>query len=166
MRKFVTEYIASWDACQRTKTARHSKYGLVQPLPVPEAPWQPLSMDHSTDLPRSQGFDSVLVVVDRLTKTHFIKANKSDDARNLAQQFSGHVFRFHGLPKDIFFDRGTTFTSKWWTEFLKHLRIKPNFPQHFTRRPTDKPNGSIRALSNISGSTATTSKTTGPNSYH
>ena len=132
MKNFVQDYIASCDACQRTKTARHSKYGLLQPLPVPEAPWQSLSMDHITDLPRSKSFDSVLIVVDRLTKmTHFIKANKTDTARTLAQQFLDNIFRLHGIPKDIVSDRGTLFTSKWWIEFLRLLQVKPNLSTAF-----------------------------------
>lgn len=132
MKKFVEEYISSCDACQRTKSSRHSRYGLLQPLPVPEGPWQSLSMDHIVDLPPSKGYDSVLVVVDRLTKqSHYIKAKKTDTSRDLAQQFLDNIFRLHGLPKDIVSDRGTTFTSQWWKEFLRLLRIKPNYSTAF-----------------------------------
>lgn len=132
MRAFVNDYVKTCDACQRNKPVHHSKYGLLQNLPVPSAPWQSLSMDHITDLPPSSGFDSILVVADRFTKqAHFIRANKTDDARILARQFLDNIFRLHGLPSDIVSDRGATFTSQWWREFLKMLKVKPNLSTAF-----------------------------------
>ena len=128
MRLFINEYINSCDACQRN----HKKYGFLAPLPVPEKPWTSLSMDHIVDLPRSEGFNAILVVCDRMTKqAHFIKAKKTDDARTLARQFLDNIFRLHGIPKDIVSDRGATFTSSWWTHFLSMLRVKPNLSTAF-----------------------------------
>lgn len=132
MREFINEYINSCDACQRNKAVHHRKYGLLNPLPVPTGPWRSLSMDHVVDLPRSNGYDSVLVVVDRLTKqAHFILADKTDTASDLARQFLENIFRLHGLPSDIVSDRGTTFRSGWWKAFLKMLKIKPNLSTAF-----------------------------------
>jgi hypothetical protein len=132
MNQFVQEYIRSCDACQRNKSVHHSKYGLLQPLPVPTGPWRSLSMDHIVELPPSRGSDSILVVVDRFTKqAKFIPANKSDNAKTLASQFLTHVFREHGLPSDIVSDRGATFTSHWWKEFLKMLDVRPNLSTAF-----------------------------------
>jgi hypothetical protein len=89
-------------------------------------------MDHITDLPLSATYDAILVVADRFTKqAHFIKANKTDDARTLARQFLDNIFRIHGLPNDIVSDRGATFTSQWWKEFLKMLKVKPNLSTAF-----------------------------------
>lgn len=132
MRNFVNTYVRTCDACQRNKPVHHKKYGLLQTLPVPSAPWKSLSMDHITDLPPSHGYDAILVVADRMTKqAHFIPARKSDDARDLARQFLRNIFRLHGLPSDIVSDRGTTFTSRWWKEFLRLLDIKPNLSTAF-----------------------------------
>lgn len=115
MRDFINEYINSCDACQRNKPVHHRKFGLLQPLPVPTGPWRSISMDHIQDLPRSQGHNAILVVVDRLTKqAHFIKADARDDAKKLAKQFEENIFRLHGFPVDIVSDRGTTFNSEWW----------------------------------------------------
>ena len=132
LRTFINEYIDSCEICQRNKPTHHRKYGLLQPLPVPVGPWKSLSMDHVTDLPISSGYDSVLVVVDRLTKqTHFIRANKTDSAPTLGKQFLENIFRIHGLPSDIVSDRGPTFTSDWFKAFLKNLKIKPNLSTAF-----------------------------------
>ena len=132
MRTFINAYINTCDLCQRNKSAHHSRYGLLQSLPVPIGPWRSLSMDHITDLPRSAGYNAVLVVADRLTKqAHFIKAKTTDDSRILARQYLDNVFRLHGLPTDIVSDRGTTFTSTWWREFLSMLNVKPNLSTAF-----------------------------------
>lgn len=127
MRDFINEYINSCDICQRNKPVHHKKFGYLQPLPIPTGPWRSISMDHIQDLPRSQGGNAILVVVDRLTKqAHFIKADATDDAKKLAKQFEENIFRLHGLPSDIVSDRGTTFNAEWWKEFLRRLAIKPN----------------------------------------
>lgn len=62
---------------------------------------------------------------------HLIKANKTDTARIFAQQSHGSIYRLHGLPQDIVSDCGPLFTSKWWTKFLRFLKIKPNLSTAF-----------------------------------
>jgi transposase InsO family protein len=132
MRNFINEYINSCDLCQRNKSNHHRKYGFLQPLPVPTGPWRSLSMDHITDLPRSAGFNAILIVVDRLTKmAHFIPAKDTDDSRVLARQFMDNIFRLHGLPQDIVSDRGPTFASAWWKEFTSMLGVTPNLSTAF-----------------------------------
>jgi len=68
----VQEYVSSCNLCQRTKAHRHKPYGELNSLPLPEGPWQELTMDFITGLPPSkrQGnvYDAILVVVDRFSK--------------------------------------------------------------------------------------------------
>ena len=64
----VRDFCKSCDACQRNKGPAAVPYGLLQPLPIPDSPWQSVSLDLVTDLPICCGHDSILVVVDRLTK--------------------------------------------------------------------------------------------------
>ena len=132
MRSYVNEYVRTCDVCQHVKPAHHKYRGLLQPLPVPCRPWGTISWDHITDLPQSFKFSSILVLVDSFIKmAHLIPAKKSDTARDLARQFIERVFAQHGLPDCIVSDRGTTFTSTWWTEVLTQLRVKPNFSTAF-----------------------------------
>lgn len=131
-KSFVFEYVKTCDTCHRNKAIHHSKFGLLHPLPIPSAPWKSISMDHIVDLPVADGFNCILVVVDRLTKmAHFIPARKTDTSRQLARQFLTNVFKLHGLPSDIVSDRGTTFSSTWWKEFLGMLKINPNMSTAF-----------------------------------
>jgi len=68
LRTFVKDYIQSCTSCTRAKTPCHRPYRLLKQLPVPEKPWNSISMDFIEQLPSSTGFTVILVVVDRLSK--------------------------------------------------------------------------------------------------
>jgi hypothetical protein len=74
MKRDVAEYVALCDTCQRVKAEHQRPAGLLQPLQVPEWKWEEIAMDFIMGLPRTQsGYDSIWVIVDRLTKVaHFI----------------------------------------------------------------------------------------------
>jgi hypothetical protein len=72
-------------------------------------------MDFITDLPTSDGFDSIFVVLDRLSKMgHFFPCNKSIDAKETSRLYLDNIYRHHGLPDSIISDRGPQFISKFW----------------------------------------------------
>ena len=77
------------------------------------------------DLPPSKGFDSIFVVVDRLTKmAHSVPYNKTVTGEEIARLFIDNVYKYHGLPDDIISDRGTQFTSKFWQSLFKILQVE------------------------------------------
>ena len=125
MKLFIHDYIDTCDLCCRTKTRRHRPYGELKSLPVPPYPWSSVSMDLIEFLPTSDGYNSILVVVDRLTKMGiFIPTNTQMDAEQLAQLYVTHVFSKHGLPNNIISDRGSEFTSRFWRAFTSLLDIQ------------------------------------------
>src|SRR3954451_5952441 len=110
---------------QRLLVAPHHKpYGYLQPMPVPTRPWGSVSVDFITDLPLSDGFDSVMVAVDRQTKmTHFMPCLKTITADQSAELFLQNVVRLHGLPDEIISDRGPQFIAKYYQRLMEILGI-------------------------------------------
>ncbi|CAG8696304.1 17399_t:CDS:1 [Dentiscutata erythropus] len=82
-------------------------------------------MNFIVDLPSSAGFDSILVVVDRLTKmAHFITCNKSINAKQTALLVLQEIVRLNGIPEEIVSDKGPQFTSYFWKHLFKLLGKK------------------------------------------
>jgi transposase InsO family protein len=130
IKKDVARIIAECE-CTKNKTSRHKPYGELQPLPVPERPWEVITMDYIVKLPKSTDpltntvYDSILVVVDKLTKfARFIPYKEETDAETLAYTFLREIATNHGLPDKIITDRGSTFASKFWQALMAQLGTK------------------------------------------
>lgn len=113
--------------CAMTKSSRHKPYGKLTPLPVPTHKWKDISLDFVTGLPPSKDWrghtcDSIAVIVDRLTKmSHYIAVDKTLDAEQFAQVLIENLARYHGLPDSIVTDRGSLFTSQFWSSLAYFL---------------------------------------------
>ena len=79
-----------------------------------------MSLDFVEGFPKSQGFKVILVVVDRLTKyVHFIPISHPFIVAKVTSLYMQYVFKLHGMLATIVSDRDTTFTSLFWSEFLR-----------------------------------------------
>ena len=108
----IKKYVRSCDICCLSKTSRYKPYGFLNPLEISERPWSSISMDFITNLPDSDGFTCILVIVDRLTKMfHLILFHGLPSAIGTAFAFIDHIFRLHGLPEEIISNRGSQLTS-------------------------------------------------------
>ena len=116
MKKDIVEYVAVCDVCYRVKAEYQKPAGLMEPLPIPKWKWDKLGMDFITGLPRSRsGYDSIWVVVDRLTKVaHFILVKTTYTSAKLAKIYMTRIVCLHGVLRTIVSDRGTQYTSKFW----------------------------------------------------
>ncbi|MBW0577070.1 hypothetical protein O181_116785, partial [Austropuccinia psidii MF-1] len=102
MTQFIKDYVSSCQQCSRNKNIHHKRFGLLKPLPIPNGPWICLSMDFITQLPLSNLFDSILVIVDRFSKMAvFIPTMSSITSLDLAHLFIKNIFSKHGLPSRI-----------------------------------------------------------------
>jgi transposase InsO family protein len=147
MDEWVADYVRSCDICQRNKSPRHARYGLLHPLELTYTPWQSISMDFITQLPISEGNTSIWVVVDRFSKmAHFIPLGEPATAENLAKVFVREIWRLHGLPTSIIGNRDSCFTSDFWKGVLTRLGIRPRMSTSFrpqTDGQTEKVNQSV-----------------------
>ena len=111
--------------CQQSKAVQHAPYGLLQPNEVPDQSWRSIAMYFIRDLAESDGYDTILVVIDCLTKmSHFISCKKDLDAREFTILFMQHIVRLHGIPRYIITDRGSLFTSGLWKQITEKLGIE------------------------------------------
>jgi len=102
------------------------------PNSIPEKPWMHISADFITKLPLAQGYNSILVVVDRLTKmVHFIPTTEKTSVEGLAKLFRDNVWKLHGLLESIISDRGPQFTAGLIRELNRMLGIKSKLSTAF-----------------------------------
>ncbi|GJR64255.1 putative reverse transcriptase domain-containing protein [Tanacetum coccineum] len=107
----------------RVKAEHQRPSGLLVQPEIPEWKWDNITMDFITKLPRSsQGFDTIWVIVDRLTKSaHFLPIRENDPLDKLARLYLNRIVARHGIPASIICDRDGRFTSNFWRSFQKAL---------------------------------------------
>ena len=86
MSTFIKEYTNQCERCAQMKLSNLAPPGKLHPLELPDTPWTEVTADFTTDLPLSNGFDLILVVVvDRFSKeVEFIPCNKTTTALDTA----------------------------------------------------------------------------------
>ena len=120
----VKQYVEECDMCQRNKNHMQAPAGKLMPNSIPEKPWSHISANFITKLLLAQGYDSILVVVDRLTKmAHFIPTIEKTTAGGLARLFRDNIWKLHGLPESIISDRGPQFAAGVMRELNAMLGI-------------------------------------------
>ena len=123
MRRTTRRYVEQCAECQKSKPRAIKAYGLMQPIPPPQRPWQQITMDLITALPTTaRGHDSMLVFVDRLSKcVRCVPTVKSIGAQETARLFKENIFRHHGLPEVIIADRDPRWNSLFWRSVFQSL---------------------------------------------
>jgi len=99
---------------------------------IPEKLWMHILADFITKLPLAQGYDSILVVVDQLTKmVHFIPTTEKTLAKGLARLFRDNMWKLHGLPESIISDKRPQFTAEIMWELNQMLGIESKLSMAF-----------------------------------
>ena len=99
--------------------------GELHLLLIPDAPWDTISVDFIMELLESNGQDSIMVVVDSVTKcSHFMSMVMTISSIRAAQLYIQHVWKHHGLPKRVVSDRGLQFVAEFTREIYWLLGIK------------------------------------------
>lgn len=127
LRKDVHKFAQECDIYQRNKPDIAAYLGLLQPLPIPEVVWSQISMDFIDSLPKSNGFEVILVVVDRLSKyAHFLPLKHPYTPKLVASAVLNEVVRLHSLPDSIVSDRDVVFLSSFWQELFTLQGVQLN----------------------------------------
>ena len=109
-------YIPQCMVCQKMKYDCTKSYGLLRPLSIPKPPWESIAMDLIFGLPKSQQSNNgIWTIVDRFSKqAHFIPVKKIIKPHHMAKLFMTHIFKHHGFPKTIIFNRDPGMKSLFW----------------------------------------------------
>ena len=152
MTNTVTKFVNACHICQATKPSREGRHGLLKPLPIPDRYWNDISVDFITALPESHRYgriyQHIMVVVDRLSKKKKFIALTNMNVENVVQAFLHYIWREEGYPRTIVSDRGTQFTSKFWTRLCERIGTKPKLSTAFhpeTDGQTEIVNQSLKA---------------------
>ena len=111
-----------------SKPQHHKPYSSLKQLPIPKWPWNSISMDFIKKLLSSSGFDTILVIVDWLTKQAiFIPAHNTITSTDLACLFILHMFSKHGISSHVTSNRGSEFVSNFFQSLGTTLDIQLHF---------------------------------------
>ena len=111
--------------CARSKASRHKPYGELQAIPIPDRAWNSIALNFIIKLSISKEpmtkclYDSILVIIDRLTKYgYFLPYKELKTSEDLAYMFLRHIYSAYGLPDKIILDRGIILTLKFWQSLI------------------------------------------------
>jgi hypothetical protein len=122
MKQDVHNFLVECDVCQCNKGETVKPPGTLQLLTIPPIIWWDISMDLITGLPKLGNKSVFMVVVDHLSRyAHFFSLQHPFTSSIVAQLFMDQVFKLHGMPHSIVYDRDPTFTSNFWQELFKLL---------------------------------------------
>jgi transposase InsO family protein len=131
MSQFIQSYVDGCATCQSTKIRPKTRIPL-QPNQVPAGIWKTVTMDFVTDLPPSNGYDSMFVVVDRFSKATIVTPCRKDiTAEETSKLYLENVWRRTGLPQQVISDRGPQFASKVMKELWQKLGVKASLSTAF-----------------------------------
>ena len=133
MKKDMADFVVKCLTCQQVKVEHQTLAGTLQSLDIPEWKWDKITMDLVTGLPRTaKGFDSIWVIVDRLTKTaYFFPVCITYTAIQYARLYLDRIVPLHGVTISIVSDKGTQFTSRFWRSFQEALGTQLRFSTIF-----------------------------------
>ncbi|KAI3704083.1 hypothetical protein L1987_74291 [Smallanthus sonchifolius] len=116
MKGDIATYVSKCLTFSKVKAEHQKPSGLLQQPEIPQWKWEQISMDFITKLPRtSSGYDTIWVIVDRLTKSaHFLPMKETDKTEKLTRLYVKEIVARHGVPICIISDRDSRFVSRIW----------------------------------------------------
>jgi len=125
MRQEIKAYVRSCHPCQLRKNPKRKPYGLLQPMPVPEAPFTTIALDLVGPFNRSTSqMKYIITATDHATRYLECKALRNGPSEEIAKFLVENIILRHGVPHNILSDLGAAFTSDLLAEISKFMGIK------------------------------------------
>nr|GFA40589.1 reverse transcriptase domain-containing protein [Tanacetum cinerariifolium]GFA42669.1 reverse transcriptase domain-containing protein [Tanacetum cinerariifolium] len=107
MKADIATFVSKFLTCAKVKAEHQKPSGLLQQPEILEWKWEKITMDFVLGLSRTpSGYDSIWVIIDRLTKSaHFLPMKKTNSIEKLAQLCLKEIVCRHGVPMSIISDR-------------------------------------------------------------
>ncbi|GKD58588.1 putative reverse transcriptase domain-containing protein, partial [Tanacetum coccineum] len=151
MKADIATYVSKCLTYAKVKAEHQRPSGLLLQPAIPEWKWDNIMMDFITKLPKlSQGFDTIWVIMDRLTKSaHFLPIRKNDPLDKLARLYQNMIVARHGIPVSIICDHDGRFTSNFWRSFQKALGTDPSMSNAYHPETDSQSERTIQTLEDM-----------------
>ena len=138
LREFVEKYVKGCAKCQESKTNLPRRKAPLQQFNIPatSGPFQYVSMDLITDLPKSDGFDSILTIVNQgcSKAAKFIPCHKTINGPGIANEYLKHLMPWFGILRRIISDQDPRFASTFSQALCRNLGVQQNLSTAFHLR--------------------------------
>ncbi|GKC20272.1 putative reverse transcriptase domain-containing protein [Tanacetum coccineum] len=151
MKAEIATYVSKCLTCAKVKAEHQRPSGLLVQPDIPEWKWEKITMDFITKLPKTAaGFDSIWVIVDRLTKSaHFLPMKETDSTEKLTRLYMKEIVARHGIPVSIISDRDSHFTSRVWQSLHKALGTQLNLSTAYHPQTDGQSERTIQTLEDM-----------------
>ncbi len=127
MKRDIEAYVQACKTCQQAKSSNQAKAAPLHPNEILSRPWTHISVDMVTGLPKSNGHDAILIIVDHFSKEIIPVACSTElSSEGWVKILCDKVYAKHGMPQVVISDRGTIFVSKFMKDLYDLLQIKGN----------------------------------------
>ena len=151
MKADIATYVGKCLTCCKVKAEHQKPSGPLQQPEIPMWKWERITMDFITKLPKtSSGYDSIWVIVDRLTKSaHFIPIKETYKMDQLTRLYVKEIVSRHGAPISIISDRDGRFTSNFWQSLQDSFRTKLDMSTAYHPQTDGQSERTIQTLEDI-----------------
>ncbi|GJS17392.1 hypothetical protein Tco_0411864 [Tanacetum coccineum] len=151
MKADIATYVSKCLTCAKVKAEHQKPSGLLVQPDIPKWKWEKITMDFITKLPKTAaGFDSIWVIVDRLTKSaHFLPMKETNSTEKLTRLYMKEIVARHGIPVSIISDRDSHFTSRVWQSLHKALGMQLNLSTAYHPQTDGQSERTIQTLEDM-----------------
>ncbi|GJU48540.1 putative reverse transcriptase domain-containing protein [Tanacetum coccineum] len=130
----IATYVSKCLTCAKVKFEHQRPSGLLVQLEIPQWKWDNITMDFITKLPKlSQGYDTIWVIVDRLTKSAiFIPMRKTSPIKNLAKMYLKEL-SIKATPFEVLYGRKCC-SPVCWAKVREVQLTSPEIVQEMTEK--------------------------------